>query len=130
MTGGRVIILGPTGRNFAAGMSGGIAYVLDIHRNFPQKVNTDMVELCPLEDPAEIAVVRGLIEDHQHFTDSPHAKGILENFIHLLPRFVKVLPTDYKRILEEEAVREAESRKNAYSLAILSGIPMREELKE
>jgi glutamate synthase (NADH) len=130
MTGGRVIVLGPTGRNFAAGMSGGIAYVLDIHQNFPPKVNTEMVELCPLEDPAEIAVVRGLIEDHQHFTGSTHAESILENFNHLLPRFVKVLPTDYKRVLEEEAAREAEAKKNAYSLPILPGIPMREEHEE
>lgn len=130
MTGGRVIILGPTGRNFAAGMSGGIAYVLDIHQNFPPKVNTEMVELCPLEDPAEIAVVRGLIEDHEHYTRSPHAKNILENFNHLLPRFVKVLPTDYKRVLEEEAAREAEARRTAYPLPILPGIPMREEHEE
>ena len=130
MTGGRVIILGPTGRNFAAGMSGGLAYVLDVHQNFPPRVNTEMVELCPLEDPAEIAVVRGLIEDHQHYTGSPHAKNILENFNHLLPRFVKVLPTDYKRVLEEKAAREAEARRHAYSLPILPGIPMREEQEE
>ena len=130
MTGGCVIILGPTGRNFAAGMSGGIAYVLDIHQNFPPKVNTEMVELCPLEDPAEIAVVRGLIEDHEHYTNSPHAMHILENFNHLLPRFVKVLPTDYKRVLEEQAAREAEAKRHAYHLPILPGIPMREEHAE
>jgi len=130
MTGGRVIVLGPTGRNFAAGMSGGIAYVLDVHQNFPPKVNTEMVELCPLEDPAEIAVVRGLIEDHLHYTGSTHAENILENFNHLLPRFVKVLPTDYKRVLEEEAAREAEAKKNSYHLPILPGIPMREEHEE
>jgi len=130
MTGGRVVVLGPTGRNFAAGMSGGIAYVLDVHQNFPPKVNTEMVVLLPLEDPAEIAVVRGLIEDHQHYTGSPHAQSILENFNHLLPRFVKVLPTDYKRVLEEEAAREAEAKKHSYSLPILPGIPMREEHEE
>ena len=130
MTGGRVIILGPTGRNFAAGMSGGIAYVLDVHRNFPPKVNTEMVELCSLEDPAEIAVVRGLIEDHAHYTGSDHAGRILENFNHLLPRFVKVLPTNYKRVLEEEAAREAEAKKNSYFFPILPGIPMREEHEE
>lgn len=127
MTGGRVVVLGPTGRNFAAGMSGGIAYVLDVHQNFPPKVNTEMVELLNLEDPAEIAVVRGLIEDHQHYTGSTHAENILENFNHLLPRFVKVLPSDYKRVLEEEAAREAEAKKNAYAFPILSGIPMQEE---
>jgi glutamate synthase (NADPH/NADH) len=111
-------------------MSGGIAYVLDIHQNFPPKVNTEMVELCPLEDPAEIAVVRGLIEDHAHYTGSDHAERILENFNHLLPRFVKVLPTDYKRVLEEEAARELEAKKNSYALPILPGIPMREEHEE
>lgn len=130
MTGGRVIILGPTGRNFAAGMSGGIAYIYDIHRNFTPKVNLEMVELCDLEDPAEIAHVRSLIEDHQHYTGSEHAKFILENFNHLLPRFVKVLPTDYKRVLEEEAAREAEARRAAYALPIVPGIPMREEHEE
>lgn len=130
MTGGRVIILGPTGRNFAAGMSGGIAYVLDIHRNFGPKVNLEMVELCDLEDPAEIAQVRSLIEDHHHYTGSEHAKNILDNFNYLLPRFVKVLPTDYKRVLEEEAAREAEAKRNAYPLPILPGIPMREEHEE
>jgi glutamate synthase (NADH) len=130
MTGGRVVVLGPTGRNFAAGMSGGIAYVLDIHQVFPPRVNMEMVELCPLNDPAEIAVVRGLIEDHHHWTGSSHAEYILENFNHLLPRFVKVLPTDYKRVLEEEAAREAEARRNAYHLPIVPGIPMREEHDE
>jgi glutamate synthase (NADH) len=130
MTGGRVVVLGPTGRNFAAGMSGGIAYVLDVHQNFPPKVNTEMVELSPLEDPAEIAMLRSLIEDHQHYTGSPHAARILEDFNHLLPRFVKVLPSDYKRVLEEEAAREAEAKKNAYQLPILPGIPMREEHEE
>jgi glutamate synthase (NADPH/NADH) len=70
MTGGRVLVLGSTGRNFAAGMSGGIAYVLDIHQDFEQKVNQEMVELSGIEEPEEIAFLRGLIEDHHHYTGS------------------------------------------------------------
>jgi glutamate synthase (NADPH/NADH) len=110
MTGGRVLILGETGRNFAAGMSGGIAYVLDFKQNFAQKVNTEMVELSGLSDPLEIAWVRGLVEDHYHYTGSEIAKRVLLDFRRALPRFVKVLPTDYKRILEEEAVKAAQAK--------------------
>ena len=110
MTGGRVVILGETGRNFAAGMSGGIAYVLDFEQNFPSKVNTEMVELSGLSDPLEIAWVRGLIEDHYHYTSSEIAKRVLLDFRRALTRFVKVLPTDYKRILEEEATKAANAK--------------------
>ena len=105
MTGGRVLVLGPTGRNFAAGMSGGIAYVLDTAGDFKTKVNTEMVELSGLEDPSEIAFVRGLIEDHHHYTGSELAARILLNFTNTLSQFVKVLPTDYKRVLDEEAAK-------------------------
>ncbi|KAI5852147.1 putative glutamate synthase [Tricharina praecox] len=110
MTGGRVVILGETGRNFAAGMSGGIAYVLDFKQKFSSKVNMEMVELSGLSDPLEIAWVRGLIEDHYHYTGSEIAKRVLLDFRRALPRFVKVLPTDYKRILEEEAAKAALAR--------------------
>jgi glutamate synthase (NADPH/NADH) len=110
MTGGRVVILGETGRNFAAGMSGGIAYILDFKQNFASKVNTEMVELSGLSDPLEIAWVRGLIEDHYHYTGSEIAKRVLLDFRRALPRFVKVLPTDYKRILEEEAAKAAQAK--------------------
>ena len=110
MTGGRVVILGETGRNFAAGMSGGIAYVLDFKGNFASKVNMELVELSQLTDPHEIAWVRGLIEDHYHYTGSEIAKRVLLDFRRALPRFVKVLPTDYKRSLEEEAARLAKAK--------------------
>ncbi|KIV98658.1 hypothetical protein, variant 3 [Verruconis gallopava] len=120
MTGGRVLVLGPTGRNFAAGMSGGIAYVLDMHHDFEGKVNQEMVELSGIDDPSEIAFVRGLIEDHHHYTGSELAARILLDFSRALPRFVKVLPTDYKRVLEEEATKAAAAKKNEYSLPILS----------
>src|ERR1700744_4517174 len=125
MTGGRIVILGSTGRNFAAGMSGGIAYVLDKDFNFESKVNTEMVELSSVEDSTEIAWLRGLIEDHHHYTGSELAARILLDFNRALPRFVKVLPTDYKRVLEEEAAKAAADKKNEYPLPILPGNPVR-----
>ena len=122
MTGGRVVILGETGRNFAAGMSGGIAYVLDIHGDFVSKLNTEMVEASGLEDPEEIAYVRGLIEDHHHYTGSELAARILVDFNRALPRFVKVLPVDYKRVLVEEAAKAAEAKRAEYNLPVVSGV--------
>ncbi|KAG7115143.1 hypothetical protein HYQ46_011265 [Verticillium longisporum] len=125
MTGGRVIILGSTGRNFAAGMSGGIAYVLDINNDFHSKLNMEMVEAGPVEEPTEIAYLRGLIEDHHHYTGSELAARILVDFNRALPRFVKVLPVDYKRVLEEEAAKAAEAKANEYNLPIVSALPRR-----
>jgi glutamate synthase (NADPH/NADH) len=110
MTGGRVVVLGLTGRNFAAGMSGGIAYVLDMAHTFASKVNQEMVELGKVTDPAEIAELRSLIEDHRHFTGSEAADRVLRDFHHLLPMFVRVMPLDYKRVLEEQAARVAEEK--------------------
>ena len=125
MTGGRVLVLGGTGRNFAAGMSGGIAYVLDMNQDFHTKVNTEMVEVTPLEDPAEIAFIRGLIEDHHHYTGSELAARILLDFNRALPRFIKVLPTDYKRVMAEEAAKAEEAKKAQYPLPLLAGNPVR-----
>lgn len=125
MTGGRVVVLGGTGRNFAAGMSGGIAYVLDMHQDFIKtKLNTEMVEAGSVEEPTEIAFLRGLIEDHRHYTGSELAARILMDFEVVLPRFVKVLPTDYKRVLEEEAGKEAAVKANGSALkgSVASGI--------
>jgi glutamate synthase (ferredoxin) len=99
MTGGRVVILGPAGRNFAAGMSGGIAYVLDERGDFPTRVNPQMVGLEKLETPAEIAVVRAMIENHLAYTKSSRAKQVLGAWDQMAPRFVKVIPKDYKRVL-------------------------------
>lgn len=121
MTGGRVVILGATGRNFAAGMSGGIAYVLDMAQEFENNVNTEMVELSEVTDPAEIAFVRGLIEDHRHYTESELADRILNEFNHVLPRFVKVLPLDYKKVLEEEK-RKAELARRTERIDIMHHI--------
>ncbi|KAI9716892.1 MAG: glutamate synthase [NADH] [Candelaria pacifica] len=126
MTGGRVLILGNAGRNFAAGMSGGIAYVLDMNQDFGSKVNMEMVELSGVEDPAEIAFVRGLIEDHHHYTGSELAARILLDFNRALPRFVKVLPTDYKRVLAEEAAKAEAAKKAQYPLPLLPGNAVRD----
>ena len=119
MTGGRVVILGSTGRNFAAGMSGGIAYVLDINRDFSSKVNMEMVELGSVKDPQEIAELRNLIEDHRHYTGSKVAERVIHEFHHLLPRFVRVMPTDYKRVLEEEAAKAAAEKKRSSHVDLL-----------
>ena len=129
MTGGRIVVLGSTGRNFAAGMSGGIAYVLDIHQDFMSKLNTEMVEAGPLEGKDEISFVRGLIEDHHHYTGSELAARILVDFNRALPRFVKVLPVDYKRVLEEEAAKAAEAKRAEYNLPIVSGVAHKTEKK-
>jgi glutamate synthase (ferredoxin) len=100
MTGGRVVVIGPTGRNFAAGMSGGVAYVLDETGDFATRCNKQMVGLDKISDPAEIAEVRGMIERHVKYTRSERAKKVLESWTMLVPKFVKVLPRDYQRMLE------------------------------
>ena len=101
MTGGRVVILGPTGRNFAAGMSGGIAYVLDEGGAFGARCNRDLVDLEPLVAPGDVAEVRSLIEKHLRVTGSGVAARVLDNWTRAQEDFVKVMPRDYKRVLEE-----------------------------
>jgi glutamate synthase (ferredoxin) len=98
MTGGRVVILGHTGRNFAAGMSGGIAYVVDWAGDFASRCNPEMVELSPLTDPEEIDLVKQMITKHADNTSSLLAYRILSNWEKFLPRIVQVMPKDYKRI--------------------------------
>ncbi|KAJ5156486.1 hypothetical protein N7492_009289 [Penicillium capsulatum] len=127
MTGGRVLILGSTGRNFAAGMSGGIAYILDMNQDFHSKVNLEMVEVSGLEDPTEIAFVRGLVEDHHHYTGSEMAARILLDFTRALPHFVKVLPIDYKRVMEEEAAKAEAAKKAEFTLPQLPSTPVHPE---
>jgi len=100
MTGGRVVVLGQTGRNFAAGMSGGIAYVLDWDGNFANHCNQEMVWLESLADEAEIAEVKAMIERHADYTNSELALRVLIRWEELLPKFVKIMPKDYKRVLE------------------------------
>ena len=108
MTGGRVVVLGATGRNFAAGMSGGIAYVLDEAGDFAIRCNQEMVGLHPLTDPAEIAEVEQMIRRHGEFTASPVAARVLGDWLAMATKFVKVLPSDYERMLEAIAEVEAE----------------------
>ncbi len=107
MTGGRVVVLGPTGLNFAAGMSGGIAYVLDPEGKFPGRCNPELIEL---ERPTEydLAEVRALVEEHGRRTGSPVAARTLAGWDDLRRAWVKVMPMDYKRALREEAERQAE----------------------
>jgi glutamate synthase (NADPH/NADH) large chain len=138
MTGGTIVVLGETGRNFAAGMSGGIAYVLDESGDFETRCNMAQVELEPIASEAEALealehqgpdlethgrvdirhsmsqddqkILRMLIERHMHYTDSARARMILENWQSYLPKFVKVMPVDYRRALTEmEAQQRAES---------------------
>jgi glutamate synthase domain-containing protein 2/glutamate synthase domain-containing protein 1/glutamate synthase domain-containing protein 3 len=108
MTGGRVVVLGPTGRNFAAGMSGGVAYVLDEEGSFAKRCNMGMVGLDELTE-ADALELRTMVEEHQQRTDSPVAARVLGKWDELLARgaFVKVMPRDYKRVLRELAEAEA-----------------------
>jgi glutamate synthase (ferredoxin) len=108
MTGGRVVVLGPTGRNFAAGMSGGVAYVLDEAGDFGERCNKEMVRLFGLEDPAELALVRGMIERHVNYTGSRKGWQILESWEDVARQFVKVYPDDYRRVQEAREKRRAE----------------------
>jgi glutamate synthase domain-containing protein 3 len=101
MTGGRVVVLGETGRNFAAGMSGGIAYVLDPEGQFPIHCNRSGVDLLPVEEEEDINELKKLIVDHQKLTGSTLAEKVLAEWDRILPKFVKVYPTDYRRVLEE-----------------------------
>lgn len=115
MTGGRVVVLGETGRNFAAGMSGGVAYVLDEHGRFPARCNMGMVGFEELS-ATDVLELRTMIEEHLHYTGSPVAADVLARFDDLLAAgaFVKVMPHDYKRVLEEE--------KRARETAELAGV--------
>ncbi|MBA4017103.1 MAG: glutamate synthase large subunit [Pirellula sp.] len=120
MTGGTAVILGPTGRNFAAGMSGGIAYVLDRNGSFPVRVNKEMVELESMTPADEKEVLR-LIRRHAEFTSSELATEVVENWDTLKSKFVKVMPVDYKRALAEmHKEKEAASGKPAAELAEVS----------
>ena len=106
MTRGRVVVLGPTGRNFAAGMSGGEAYVLDENGRFRDLCNTEMVFLEDVVEEADIEAVHRMLTDHLRYTGSVNARRVLDNWDETLPKFVKVMPIDYKRVLSERAQRE------------------------
>ncbi|MFT3774649.1 MAG: glutamate synthase large subunit [Minicystis sp.] len=126
MTGGTVVVLGKAGRNFAAGMSGGVAYVLDATNDFKLRCNRSMVALEPVlaEEPphdgalpparhlgkSDIEILKGLIERHRDSTGSTRARDILDNFEEYRPKFVKVMPHEYRRALGELAAEEAAAR--------------------
>jgi glutamate synthase (NADPH) large chain len=114
MTGGRVIVIGRTGRNFAAGMSGGVAYVLDLDGDFARRCNRQMVDLEPLVDSADVGLVGDLIERHVTYTSSAYAARILSNWRAMQARFVKVMPRDFKRVLAAEARAHAEGREATF----------------
>ena len=100
MTGGRVVILGPTGRNFAAGMSGGIAYVYDDGGTFPSLVNQEMVDLTDPLDDDDVALLQRLLKNHFNLTGSTRAKAVLDDWAKESRYFVKVMPTDYRRVVQ------------------------------
>jgi glutamate synthase (NADPH) large chain len=107
MTGGRVVVLGPTGRNFAAGMSGGIAYVLDPEGRFPARCNMELVEFDTI-DEREAQDLRRLISEHAARTGSPVAERVVRDWEDTLPSIVKVMPRDYKRAMAELAAEGEE----------------------
>ncbi|HOU92936.1 MAG TPA: hypothetical protein PLU22_17905, partial [Polyangiaceae bacterium] len=108
MTGGRVVVLGPFGRNFAAGMSGGIAYVWDRDRQLPHTCNLGTVLLEEVETRDDILELRDLISTHRGYTGSTVARYVLEHWDDCLGQFVKVFPIDYKRVLEERMRHDEE----------------------
>jgi glutamate synthase (NADPH/NADH) len=114
MTGGRVVVLGRTGRNFAADMSGGIAYILDSAGTFQQRCNMAMVELDPLDDPADILFVQSAIETHVRHTGSELGARVLRDFDALKDVFVKVMPRDFKRVLNAQAKAAAAGREATF----------------
>jgi glutamate synthase (NADPH/NADH) large chain len=107
MTGGRVVVLGSTGRNFGAGMSGGIAYVWNRGGEFHRQCNLETFELEKVTAAEDILELKALIANHYKYTDSPVARAILDNWVHTLSQFIKVMPVDYKRVLNEQAAANA-----------------------
>ena len=113
MTGGRVVILGPTGRNFAAGMSGGIAYIWDPHDRFLKNCNLGMVALEKVVTDEDIAELHELVEKHQTYTGSTVADELLARWDQTLSEFVKVMPMDYKRVLLERQQAKSGTTENS-----------------
>ncbi len=110
MTGGCTVILGSVGRNFAAGMSGGVAYILDEHADFDFFCNMEMVELTLVEDLSDNKELRNLISRHHHYTNSALAKHILDNWDKYVEKFIKVVPIEYKKVLQERKMAELEKK--------------------
>ncbi|MBE9067520.1 glutamate synthase large subunit, partial [Leptolyngbya cf. ectocarpi LEGE 11479] len=124
MTGGKVVVLGMTGRNFAAGMSGGIAYVLDEAGDFATRCNPEMVDLESLVEAEEINDLKEMIAKHHEYTGSRKAKEVLDDWEGFLPKFVKVIPRDYKRVIQSlrQALQDGLSGDDALSAAFEANI--------
>ena len=120
MTGGRVVVLGKTGKNFAAGMSGGIAYVLDEDKDLYTRLNKELVSFSAVTEKYDVFELKGLIEEHVRRTDSERGKEILENFSEYLPKFKKILPYDYARMrqtileMEEKGMSSEQAQIEAF----------------
>ena len=110
MTGGRAVILGKTGRNFAAGMSGGVAYVLDEDGDFDYFCNMQMVELSLIEDRTDNRELKDLITAHYQYTQSPKAKRILDNWNEYVDKFIQVIPIEYKKVLHDEKIEAVKKK--------------------
>ena len=121
MTGGRVIVLGRSGRNFAAGMSGGVAYVLDRDSDFAKKCNREMVDLETIVDGEELDFLQVAIVKHVTYTGSRYAEQILSDWKHVHPRFVKVMPREYKRALADLAKKKLEDMKIGIETIVVTG---------
>jgi glutamate synthase domain-containing protein 3 len=121
MTGGRVVVLGRTGRNFAAGMSGGIAYVLDVEGRFERRCNREMVDLEPVTDAEDIDFLRVAIMKHLTYTGSMYAEGLLSDFATVRRQMVKVMPREYKRALAEQA-RKHEEQEPLVEQLVVTGV--------
>ena len=100
MTGGRVVVLGGTGKNFAAGMSGGVAYVLDEGNDLYKRLNKEMVSSGEVTGKYDVLELKGLIQEHVAATNSAKGKEILERFEEYLPRFKRIIPHDYERVMK------------------------------
>jgi glutamate synthase (ferredoxin) len=110
-----VVVIGRTGRNFAAGMSGGIAYVLDADGQFATRCNTGLVDLEPLAETEDLEFVRMMLKRHVRYTNSGRAVSLLADWPEDYRRFVKVIPRDYRRVLLAEARARAENREPAFA---------------
>jgi glutamate synthase domain-containing protein 3 len=116
MTGGAVVVLGHTGRNFAAGMSGGVAFVIDEDHAFERRCNTSLVTLEPVEELDDIALLKRLIQRHARFTDSGRARRLLANWTAVIQKFVRVLPTEYRRALEANGTRHVDHIQRVFDI--------------
>ena len=117
MTGGRAVILGPTGKNFAAGMSGGIAYVLDENHALYRNINKEMITMQDVTDKFDVDELKLLIENHVDATQSTLGKKILDNFVEYLPHFKKIVPNDYDKMLK--AIRKYEQKGLSHDAAVM-----------